>query len=186
MTERIADLRQAPVIGQTYWVPTVEYYWLDHWSIWPVIGAVHHDKEFNFPALHFHIDARFLTARQRLWLIRYDDGSFYSTLNSRPMSEIPEHRWTRLKRPFTALPRRATLRKRKCQVETFAWEVPEKATASLGLARRYPDARAIHRADGRQLCPHRKVDLSQFPADADGLKTCPIHGLRVDCRRIAA
>lgn len=187
MIPKSADLREPPEPGRYYMVPTVEYIWLNRLSVWPVNGPVHHDREIGFPALHFHIDARFLTRQQLAWLDSFDaDWARYSSLNGRPMSEITEARWSGLRWPFQPLPRRATLRKRRCIMATYAWTVPEDLTASMGLAPRYPDAKAIHKADGRQLCPHRKVDLSQFPEDADGLKTCPIHGLRVDCRRIAA
>ena len=54
------------------------------------------------------------------------------------------------------------------------------------LRAHYGDAVAIKRPDGRKLCPHRKVDLSQFLPDADGLVTCPLHGLRVRCTELAA
>lgn len=173
----VADLREAPVEGRYYFVPTVEYVWLNRMAVWPVIGPLHHDREIGFPRLHFHIDARFLTEPQ-LRLLNAEQAKFarYSVLNARPMSEIPG-------RP---LPRRATLRRRKCTLSRFAWTVPTDLTAGLGLEPRYPDAKAILKPDGRQLCPHRKVDLSQFAEDVDGLKTCPIHGLRVDCRRITA
>lgn len=187
MIAKIADLREAPIVGRTYLVPTIEYYWLHRWSIWPVNGPLHHDREIGFPQLHFHIDARFLTRQQLAWLDNYDSGwSRYTSLNGRPMSEISEDRWRGLKKPFTPLPRRATLRRRKCIMATYAWTVPADLTKGLGLEKRYPEPKAVLKADGRELCPHRKIDLSQFPADPDGLKTCPIHGLRVDCRRIAA
>jgi hypothetical protein len=187
MADKIATLREPPVVGRYYLVPTVEYYWLGRMSVWPVNGPIHHDREIGFPQLHYHIDARFLTRQQLAWLDSYDaEWSRYSSLNGRPMSEIAEQRWSGLKASFRPLPRRPMLRKRKCIMATYAWTVPADLTKGLGLEARYPEPKAILKADGRELCPHRKVDLSQFPTDADGLKTCPIHGLRVDCRRLAA
>lgn len=32
-------------------------------------------------------------------------------------------------------------------------------------------------------CPNRKVDLSTLIPNEQGIVTCPLHGLHVDCRR---
>jgi nitrite reductase/ring-hydroxylating ferredoxin subunit len=42
-------------------------------------------------------------------------------------------------------------------------------------------AEPIRAKGGRLLCPHRKVDLSNFPPDENGIVVCPLHGLRVRC-----
>jgi hypothetical protein len=181
----LSDLREPPVIGQFYLVPVVRYGFYDRVMDWPVLGPLHHDKgPINFPHLHYHLDKRFLTKDQmefiarRAWAYGID-----RIINGYPLAQGDDQH-----RKFGEIPRKPRLARRKCTQSIQAW-TGQEASKKWGLQILYgtPAAPALKRTDGRMLCPHRKVDLSQIPADADGLTTCPLHGLRVDCRdRMAA
>lgn len=172
---RIADLRQPPVVGRYYMVPTVTGYpYHGHVSDWPVLGPLHEDREhFRFEALHYHIDARFLTVRQRQAIERngvYGE-SVEETVNRYPLF----YRGVQHRRG------RPDLHRRKCTRASYGFAHVNVDPVLEMQAAFGPAPEPIRKADGRLLCPHRKVDLSQFEADADGFVTCPLHGLRVRC-----
>jgi hypothetical protein len=172
----IATLREPPVVGRYYMVPTVTFEWRGRTDTWPVLGGLHHDRELiGFDYLHYHFDGRFLTARQLAHLISH--SSFHIkrdfALNANVLSESG---WR-----LSGLPRKPTLARRLCKRAIQAWAAAEQAK-SWRLADHYGDpAEPIRRPDGRVLCPHRKADLSQFTPDENGIVTCPLHGLRVRC-----
>jgi hypothetical protein len=187
--ELLSSLREAPTIGRYYLVPVVRYGLFNKDDEdWPVLGPIHHDRELiNFPDLHYHLDGRFLSARQMRRFVSEDEwmsGQYSpgSTLNGKPLSQ---------KRQFGGvvqpkLPPRPTLKKLLCRREIQPWVVG-KFSERWGLNKHYGEpAAGLHRRDGRVLCPHRKVDLSQFPADLYGVVVCPLHGMRVCVRKAVA
>lgn len=171
MIQRIADLREPPVVGRFYLVPFVRFTWLGVEADWPVLGSMHTDADvLKFTARHYHVDPRFVGAKLASRISVY--GEDVAELIQRyPLS--PRHG------SKDVLPLgRPAVRKFRCATADIPYFHGHQP--SIGELRRlYEPAIAIRRADGRKLCPHRKVDLSQFPADANGLVTCPLHGLRV-------
>ena len=79
MIQRIDDLREPPVVGRFYMVPTVRYKWRYRMSDWPVIGPRHNDAMLlNFKPMHYHVDGRFITNAEYAWLEGnsfFDDGN---------------------------------------------------------------------------------------------------------------
>ena len=62
--ERAEALQAPPVRGRWYDVPTARGWWGRWYAEWPVLGPVHHDREwFSFQARHSHVDARFVRVR---------------------------------------------------------------------------------------------------------------------------
>lgn len=174
-TQRIADMREPPMVGRFYMVPTVTGYpYHGHVSDWPVIGPLHDDREhFRFNDLHYHVDARFLTARQRNVIARHSWGgeTVEATINRFPLFyRTQAHRRGR-----------PPLVRRKCTTAVFGFAFGDSPPVQAMQDAFGPAPDAIRKADGRMLCPHRKVDLSQFTVDAEGMVTCPLHGLRVRC-----
>lgn len=181
-TPLLSALREPPVVGRYYMVPVIrDYPWHGMISTWPVLGPLHSDKEhFNFPWPHYHIDARFLTGNQAAFAIRKSRSWSRPGLNAM-VQAAPL--FTHGEVPHKGRP---ALARRKCTREAalyvYGGQGPVKA-----LRADYPDpAPAIARPDGRLLCPHRKVDLSSFAPDANGVVVCPLHGLRVQCAKVAA
>lgn len=181
----LSELRKPPVIGRTYMVPVVHFIYLDREDHWPVLGPMHTDvKHFNFPEPHYHIDARFVTGEQARVMRRYTRGSIWSdgidpllaTVSGVPLSKL--RRWNAADLP-KGMPELKALRcARKAHLHPF-----NNRGAFMDMRAEYSDpALPIHKPDGRLLCPHRKVDLSSFPPDADGVVVCPLHGLRVKCK----
>lgn len=177
----LSDLREPPVVGRFYMVPVVrDYPWHGKCDTWPVLGPLHSDEEhFNFPWPHYHLDVRFLSARLTAFVACRAYGSppnIFSAAQSAPL----HHRDITLPKGRPALARLKCMRTEVPYVHGFRPQV-------RALRADYPDpAPAIARKDGRLLCPHRKVDLSSFAPDADGVVTCPLHGLRVQCAKVAA
>ena len=167
----LSELREPPVVGRFYMVPVIiDYPYHGRRDTWPVLGPMHSDVEFfAFRPNHYHIDARFTSARQETLYTNAQSYSIEWIVQGYPLAshgeDVPKHR--------------PVLRRLKCRRASYGY-VYSAMDGVKALNRHYgAPAGAICRADGRKLCPHRKVDLSQFPADADGVVTCPLHGLRV-------
>lgn len=192
-TPILSELREPPIAGKYYLVPTVEYRLRGLKGPWPVIGPRHDDAtDLNFPHLHYHLDGRFLSDRM-LNAIGGWYGSKERAVAAVVLTEprnIENCEWTATK--YGRLPAKPTLRRRKCRHSI--WTYPPSARASLIKhigedrigARLGLPAKAIHRRNGQVLCPHRKVDLSSLPRDREGMVTCPLHGLKVDCSQVPA
>jgi hypothetical protein len=189
VTPLLSTLREPPIVGRFYMVPTVDYHW-DRASqkrrVYPVLGPLHHDKgPINFPHVHYHVDGRFLSTRLWKRVMTQHWLSGYTDLFATPISQPDKNRLCLAE--WGDIPRKPTLKRLKCTRVDHAWPTHNPfldAPFMWGLNQ--PDgtaAMAIHRPDGRTLCPHRKVDLSSFAPDADGIHTCPLHGMRVDCRK---
>lgn len=178
-TPLLSDLREPPVVGRYYMVPMVTFPWFGRVDHWPVLGPLHSDVEhFNFPTPHYHIDARFLTAHQAAFAARRDYASSPAYAAERAVQRSPLA--CRSAPVPTGRPR---LSRRKCRTDSVLYMFGSQ-DAVQALRADYADpALPIRRADGRLLCPHRKVDLSSFPPDENGIVTCPLHGLRVRCRQ---
>lgn len=177
----LSDLREPPVVGRYYMVPVIEYNHHGRRDLWPTLGPLHHDRgEVNFPHLHFHVDARFLTARQAS-LLAGKGGFLISRSAEANVAIYP------LCRHGEPVPPRPQLIKRKCRVSGWQYSPPSRPAWMDKFDARYGKvAEPVRIKGGRLLCPHRKVDLSSFAPDADGIVTCPLHGLRVRCERLAA
>lgn len=170
MTTRLSDLREPPVVGRYYMVPVIDYMYLGRRDTWPAIGPRHNDAELiGFPYAHWHVDVRFLTARQvKRMCLR---GSVEMVAARYPLCTIG-----------VELPAKTRLVKRRCRAASWEYNVARKRPWEEAFDEAFGKiAEPIRLRDGRLLCPHRKVDLSQFPPDADGIVTCPLHGLRVRC-----
>lgn len=174
--EELSALREPPVVGRFYMVPVVRFVWCDVEADWPVLGPMHADEEFfNFPKRHYHVDARFVSAALARKLRRYGGDNVASAAQRYPLSQ----RWGD---DEPDLPNgRPTLKRLKCRSAEFAYHFGHQEAVGHLRAHYGEPAEPIVRPDGRLLCPHRKVDLSQFAPDANGLVTCPLHGLRVLC-----
>lgn len=182
----LSALRDAPKVGRWYMVPVVRHPWHGVTDDWPVLGPLHHDAEiFNFPHLHYHVDARFLTYRQAEMalsgrrrgarLTRDEELAFVCT--GYPLCNIDGPGLDK---------GRPLLKRLRCARHGVG--TPLGVASGVGLPqlvkleRKYGRPAEPRRVKGgRLLCPHQKVDLSQFPVDKDGLVTCPLHGLKVRC-----
>lgn len=174
----LSELREPPVPGRFYMVPVIDFVYFGFRGQWPTLGPLHHDREeIGFEPLHFHVDFRFLHARQ----VRQIDGIYWGASAETTVSSAP------LNRRDLEIPRQAYLAKRRCRVSGWTYSPPERPKWLEAFDRRFGAVAEPRRlADGRLLCPHRKVDLSSFAPDAEGIVTCPLHGLRVRCTKAAA
>lgn len=175
--QRLDELNSPPVIGRTYLVPHVQVWGRDWFNgQWvPVRGPVHTDPELGASKAHLHYDERFVQQAMKAELLgsgvrnlstyllrvhtdgRTDPGATYNwTIGS--MEWIP------------AVCRRVH--------GTFL----KRARGSSGnLRREYREWCKGY--EGSTLtpqghCPHRGFNMNQVRPDKDGIKMCPLHGLR--------
>lgn len=183
---RITSLATPPAIGRWYLVPTVEYPWLgdDGARPWPVFLPKHEDAEhLNFPWGHYHVDPRFLSSRDwarcKGWSMPWGharegwdrDGHAFTQrtpLNKRAPAgsgvEIVPH------------PKVVWRRMRCARVEIPYQHHDKNGIQSIASAH---EGRTCKRARSGWVCPHRPVPLGSIAPDAQGVITCPLHGLRI-------
>lgn len=156
MLLRADRLKEPPIIGQAYLVPTVFGQWHHLLRDWPVIGLKHDDIEhLNFEHVHYHLDTRFLRVSKDL--LRNAQYQPLHKLNSVPLGPVKLARRTCLREPqpfhgpavFTG-PFQGAFAGRQCGKGKRGW-----------------------------VCPHKHFPLGSIKA-IDGVLKCPLHGLRID------
>lgn len=154
--QRVDRLKEPPVIGQAYLVPTVFGQWHHLLRDWPVIGLKHDDIEhLNFDKVHYHLDTRFLRVREELL-----DGAVHRPLHARnnaPLGSVKLARRTCIRAPLSfGGPADFTV---KFQTHF--------AGTQCGKGKR------------GWVCPHKHFPLGSIEP-IDGVLNCPLHGLRID------
>lgn len=181
----LSDLREPPVVGHRYLVPVVRN-WTYHGRMgtWPVLGSLHDDRDFfEFQERHYHVDQRFLTEAQcrhlQVEMGRGDLGVRLAMLGGHDI-EAFMNEWPLSSNYVKHRKGRPELAVRQCIRSTFTFSLRHAAIEKMRAHYGEP-AEPVRLGDGRILCPHRKADLSTFEPDANGVVTCPLHGLRVQC-----
>jgi hypothetical protein len=173
--ERVDEMTTPPVVGQYYWVPTVEAEWYRWSALWPVIGPAHtEDHCVDFPYAHYHFDLRFLPQRHfaRNALVR---------LLAAPL--LSHHEGAGINQnglPKPVLRRRKMLRELPHPHPFLAPDLNiarEAPAFPQCLQAEYAGQRWALDAAGRPMCPHKGAPLGGVPA-IGGVVTCPLHGLR--------
>jgi hypothetical protein len=168
---------QRPLIkGEIFLVPCLvkreledeENIWLDvkikkntKIFVLPIINHPHNDVENGQKESHFHLDYRFINHK--------NDGNFPTVINSHSLhifatelrpekdfGDLEYHLLPVLNEDFTGITDVSLIEKSKLK------------------------NKCIHKGK----CPHRGYDLSQVKADEDGVKTCPLHGLKFNKKGI--
>ena len=164
MTSRsINTLKQPPVPGKFYMAPSLKFKWDGYLPemFWPVIGPPHNDVQFfNFAPVHWHVDIRFLTQAHILQTL----GVYQIEGKPIPLDMLGGQR--------------PVMRRFRCrqEVENYQHFDSEKVE---NLNAHFADRQAIKGQHG-WVCPHQAVPLGSIAPDADGIITCPLHGLRID------
>lgn len=171
--QRIDEMSEPPVVGRFYLVPTCRYEYYRRTDLWPVIGPRHEDAEiFNFPHQHYHVDGRFLTARQRTYLNRWGrhGDDWVGTIGAAPLNVREE--WSGKVRPHPPL----TWERRRCSDARVSY--PWGGQPAVKKLRAHHATDKLHCGDHGWICPHRGAHLGSVAPDAQGIITCPLHGLR--------
>lgn len=189
---RADRLTSPPEVGRFYLVPCVRYEYLYRLDWWPVMGRRHDDAEhLDFPWPHYHIDLRFLTRRQANVICPPDDAVASWRNPVRPLDNetlaircantpLGEGTDQIIAMRHGPLPR-PQLRRRRCTATSHDYP--------RARAERHPPFRRMFSAfRGQQcqhgkagwICPHKQFALGSIAPDADGILTCPLHGLRID------
>lgn len=199
--QRVDRMMEPPVVGRVYLVPTVRYVYCGIEADWPVMGPLHDDVEhLRFPYFHYHVDPRFIPQPHYDRLV---DGAFRdidvefaaNPLNQRDHSsgyvsqedalKLPAGARRKLSRAFPQI----VLRRRK-MVRELSYPrrfIDGQSADHVGAERfkrmwRSYAGRTAERGANGLICPHRNYPLGNAKPDADGILTCPLHGLRI-CSR---
>lgn len=189
MTLQRADrLKEPPIVGRWYLVPAILWNRNPPWGTsglpeseilhsiqktkgakwWPVWGIKHNDAEhFQFHALHYHVDPRFLTKRH----IGEVRGGVYGTalkaLQASPLNHTG----------LQSGPPKPQLRRMRCSMAHAEWGHPD-AKPVTELNATFAGTQCGRGKRGL-VCPHRHFPLGSIEA-IDGVVTCPLHGMRID------
>ena len=194
--QRIDLLTEPAAVGRWYLVPTVEYVWMGRRDAWPVLGPRHNDADhLRFPASHYHVDARFLSARRFRQIeeecavgIFGDERPVLGHIAGSPLSyKLPGRPRTREmstaeadagQYPHPAPVWKRLLMKRDAPFPRVWVEDHKRAGNFRSLFAAFAGQTAARGKHGL-ICPHKKFSLGGVPPDADGIVTCPLHGLRI-------
>jgi hypothetical protein len=181
--QNIDEMSEPPVVGRFYMVPTVYASWVQFSArgakhIWPVLGPKHDDaKELHFEAVHFHVDARFVSAA--VWRRLRDPV--------RSVSGAPVCATGRRGEAVNDLT--VTYRRRQC-LRQSPGHLGTRADESLSpnrlvdtiFGKMWDNYLGKQCPKGPQgwICPHKGLALGSIQPESDGTIVCPLHGLRID------
>lgn len=181
MMERITHLTAPPVIGRRYLVPTVTYPWLysEKPHAWPVFLPLHEDgRFFNFKDLHYHPDPRFLGGREWAQVTRYGEDRGVSALAACQAIPLSRMAWgSRLSGQRIIPHPRPAWRVRTCHRTSVDYAHRDRKEVQA-LAAHYA-GQQCKKARAGWVCPHQNWPMGSLSPDAEGVITCPLHGLRV-------
>jgi hypothetical protein len=174
MTQRVTDLREPPVVGRFYLVPTVIYPWLSlQPQPIPVFPTLHEDSRFfKFADLHFHADPRFLS--HTLWK-RADNWSGFRTALA-TCQAVPVSRRDTGGDGIVPHPR-IVWRRMTCK--RLDVEYRHGGTREVASIRDAYAGQQCRKLRSGWQCPHQRWPMGSLAPDVDGIITCPLHGLKV-------
>lgn len=176
--QTIADLTGPPEVGKMYLVPAIHMVrfacapalW------WPVHGSKHQDAEFfAFPHEHYHVDPRFLSVRHLKQIGEFRDVRGHTALErsfAQPVTG-PYSGYPRLEKPLP----QPELRRMQCK--RAMPDYPYAAQDAIHKINAAFAGRVCKRGRLGLVCPHQQYPLGHLAPDADGIVTCPLHGLRI-------
>ena len=155
--------------GRVYRVPVARGTWRNWTRDWVILGPWHEDAEIiGFPDHHYHLDPRFIS--RGVWNpepVTTKDLMYF--LAAPLMAAVnPAPSWV--------TPTPIGLRRRKMQRQVSA-ELMAALFAEPPWGRKLREVYCGQHLRGT-VCPHRGADLRGFEPGADGMVTCPLHGLR--------
>lgn len=170
--ERVTELSEPPVVGRWYLVPTVRFgYQSDVARDWPVFLPKHEDARFfSFEHVHYHPDPRFIA--KALWALAGDED-YNGGIGAFQRLPISRKRWGQ----WAIDPPAAVWRRRRCHRSHAPYQFGHTPQVG-GLREHFAGTRCKSNRHG-WVCPHQNWPMGSLEPDADGVITCPLHGLRV-------
>jgi hypothetical protein len=180
MAPRPLRLDEIPVIGKRYLVPCLSYPHSPRNPWVPVLGTRHEDADvIGFTQEHFHYDFRFISDYQVQLIATF--SRLHSQLNLPLEVLLPC-----LMNCVTTRPGPVVSRSRLCYraMPVFPSHHGPNTSSPLPFMEKLEKLEELEEAyrDAKVTtcgtCPHRGMNLNGVPADEQGRKVCPLHGLR--------
>ena len=169
--EKVEDVKRPLKVGEVFLVPCIvrgeKHTGKRILYITPVFNLPHNDVASGQREIHYHTDYRFVRVKMK---VRGPARDRYKFSFPKVVRRHSEHLFVETIRP--------TLE----HVENFLvyYELPVINEGFVGITP--PETinkEAIkHKCLVRGKCPHRGFDMSQVEGNQQGIKTCPMHGLR--------
>lgn len=154
-----------PEVGRYYLVPCRAVHGTSRW--YPIHGPLHDDRDIGIAAKHHHVDLRFMSKRQILRWIVWRNTNLPPEVEA--MTQVIGD--THGGRQTAVFYRKVMCKRQMPQFPALAWqERIGRRFAGHCLNLEHP------------VCPHKGFSLTGLPQDADGIVTCPGHGLRWNLR----
>lgn len=194
----VTRLKEAPVVGKWYRVPAIRFdrtmgasrpheKGQDRWPVsylpkvlwWPVMGRMHDDVDhFDFHHKHYHIDLRFVGNRHLAqagqdWGIDDPKQAKLACLSTSPLHG--RHGQGGLN--HLAKPVLMPFRMMRDHQPWMYHDRPRMQDFQDALS-----GQKCRHSKAGWVCPHRGYPLGQVTPDANGVVTCPLHGLRINAQ----
>jgi len=161
--EKVENVKRDLKNGEMYLVPCIvnEIEYFDTYEekrvgyVIPIINHPHNDIENGQEEVHYHADFRFVELREKdgAMFVYLKDGKKSYLYNLRPTLKDGQFKYIILK----------VVNENKHLITPVDFIKKSKIK---------------HKCIHKGKCPHRGYDLSQVSEDADGIITCPLHGLQ--------
>lgn len=179
MHQKVEDVKRPLKLGEVFLVPCVykerwETYVGNEEDLWrdvkeipnfvkkiditPVFNHPHSDKENGQEEVHYHADFRFIRTNMD--------------------SDIPERTHSNHNWGHNIRPNKDMFRENDEGIVYFLLPVVNLEAKVITPVSMISKSKLKHKCIHKGKCPHRGYDMSQVEADINGIKTCPLHGLK--------
>ena len=145
---------------------------------WPVIGPLHRDEDVvHVPALHYHVDYRFVELSIRRQFLAADTNPVYAQAiqHVSPLG-LDAHPPVMLDTVGGMdIPVQSYLCARRLKMKAY---YPEYPFAIVPWIKELQEVYQGQSWGAHYICPHQQSPLTGLQPDCDGNITCPLHGLR--------
>jgi len=181
MIEKVENIKRPLKKGELLLVPCIvreekKYgdVYFDKTYITPVFNLPHNDKQNGQYETHYHVDYRFV--KYELHLSKVEMRKHSSQVKFMFPFPIRKHR-THL---FVESARPVLTDNLSNKLEYIILPVINETFVGITEPRFVNTDKIKHKCLIRGKCPHRGFDMSQVEPNTNGVRTCPLHGLRFD------
>jgi hypothetical protein len=174
---QVDKLKEPPIVDQWYLVESVQD--IESLAYFPIRGILHNDIEIlGCDRLHWHYDWRFMSHRlmRLIGMNPYDERDWEDAPTRIFVKEDANnilYRRFKCKRTELSFP-----------ASTYDQDILGKWTNKRVALKISEKLYGVYKGQylNHNKCPHRGYDMSSVPANEDGKKKCPLHGLKFNAK----